>query len=108
MYEKVSAQSRETQKTLKTSVDALSRSFGELHSGLREEREQRTVAMEQLSQRLMLKVRPEERTKREREREIRIDAPVIPERRRAIMGGETSGRTRRAKRDCIEREMDAL
>ena len=58
MYERVSAQSRETQKSLKTSVDALSRSFSELNSGLREEREQRSVQMEQLTQRLMLKVKP--------------------------------------------------
>ena len=56
MYERVSAQTRETQKSLKTSMDALSRSFTELNSGLREEREQRNVQVEQLAQRLMLKV----------------------------------------------------
>lgn len=56
MYERFSAQTKETQKTLKASVDALSRSFSELNSSLREEREQRSIQMDQLAQRLMLKI----------------------------------------------------
>ena len=51
-----STQARETQKSVKTSVGALSRSFAELNTGLREEREQRGVQMDQLSQRLSLKI----------------------------------------------------
>ena len=51
---------------MKTSVDALSRSFAELNTGLREEREQRGVQMDQLSQRLSLRstsARPASRTR---------------------------------------------
>ena len=56
MEEGIAAHVRETQMELKASVDALSRSFAELHAGLREEREQRRVDVEHLAQSVVARV----------------------------------------------------
>lgn len=56
MEEGIAAHMREIQLGLKASIDALSRTFAELHGGLREEREQRRVDVEHLAQSVVAKV----------------------------------------------------
>ena len=56
MEQGIAAHVREMQQGLKASIDALTRSFAELHQGLREEREQRRVDVEHLAQSVVAKV----------------------------------------------------
>mmetsp|Transcript_7855 Transcript_7855/g.26087 ORF Transcript_7855/g.26087 Transcript_7855/m.26087 type:complete len:293 (-) Transcript_7855:597-1475(-) len=56
LEEAFAVQMREMQAGLKAQVDALSRTFAELHNGLREEREQRRVDVEHLAQNVVAKV----------------------------------------------------
>ena len=55
MEQGIAAHVREMQQGL-ASIDALTRSFAELHQGLREEREQRRVDVEHLAQSVVAKV----------------------------------------------------
>jgi len=56
LNEKHQMQMREMQMGLKASIDALSRTFAELHNGLREEKEQRRVDNEHLLQSVMQRI----------------------------------------------------
>eukprot|EP00959_Pyramimonas_sp_CCMP1952_P215943 4516647-Pyramimonas_sp.AAC.1 len=56
MHEKHSMQMREMQMSLKASIDALSRTFADLHNTLREEKEQRRVDIEHVLSTLLHKV----------------------------------------------------
>lgn len=57
LHEKHQSQMREMQMGVNASIDALSRSFAELASGLREEKEQRRADIEHVLQTLVVKVR---------------------------------------------------
>lgn len=56
MHEKHNAQMREMQMSLNASIDALSRTFADLHAGLREEKEQRRADVEHILQTTLVKV----------------------------------------------------